>query len=313
MANIKIAAAQFENKNGDKDYNLSVMRELTKQAVDAGAEVVSFHEGCICAYSYLRKLSKDEFFDVAEPIPDGPSITKLMAISAEFDVPIFAGMMERDGDEVFNAYFCVYQGQVLGKFRKLHAFINPHLSSGSDYVVFDLLGWKFGMLICYDTHLAENVRITTLMGAEIIMMPNVTCCLPGSDPSEGFVDPELWHNRENDPISIQREFSGPKGRVLLMKWLPTRAYENGVYVIFTNPIGVDDDQIRNGNAMILDPNGNVIAETTKLADDFVIASCNKELTQNAVGKIFINARRPDLYGELLKDNPNKGKTKVAWM
>ena len=38
-----------------------------------------------------------------------------------------------------------------------------------------------------------------------------------------------------------------------MIWLPTRAYENGIYAVFTNPVGVDDDQIRNGNAMIIDP------------------------------------------------------------
>jgi predicted amidohydrolase len=195
----------------------------------------------------------------------------------------------------------------------LHAFINPHLSSGSEYLVFDLLGWKFGILICYDTHLPENVRITALKGAEIIMMPNVTCCLPGSDPGEGFVDRKLWDNRDKDPISIQREFLGPTGRVLLMKWLPTRAYENGVYIIFTNPIGIDDDQIRNGNAMVIDPNGNVIAETHKLGDDIVIGFCNRDLVNNAVGKIFLNARRPDIYGELTRPSETRPVTKVAWM
>ena len=314
MSNIKIAAAQFENRNGDKDYNLAAMRKLTAKAVGEGAEVISFHESCIPGYSFLRKLSKDKLFELAEPVPDGESTRKLIAISDEFGIPVFAGLMELGEDnKVYNTYICVYQGKMVAKYRKLHAFINPHLSSGNEYVVFELLGWKFCMLICYDTHLPENVRIITLLGAEIIMMPNVTSCLPGSDPGEGFVDRKLWDNREQDPISIQREFMGTKGRVLLMKWLPTRAYENGVYVIFSNPIGIDDDQIRNGNAMVIDPNGNVIAETHKLGDDVVIGSCNRNLVQNAVGKIFLNARRPDIYDELTRPTENKAITKVAWM
>ena len=136
---------------------------------------------------------------------------------------------------------------------------------------------------------------------------------PGSDPAEGFADRKLWANRDKDPVSIQREFLGPKGRVLLMKWLPTRAYENGVYVVFTNPIGIDDDQIRNGNAMVIDPNGNVIAETHKLGDDVVIGCCNRDLVQNAVGRIFLSARRPELYGELVRPSATPTVTKVAWM
>jgi len=38
-----------------------------------------------------------------------------------------------------------------------------------------------------------------------------------------------------------------------MHWLPTRAYENGVYYVFSNAVGVDHDTIKTGNAMIIDP------------------------------------------------------------
>ena len=39
MQDIRIGAAQFENRNGDKQYNLSVIRQLTERAVDGGAEL----------------------------------------------------------------------------------------------------------------------------------------------------------------------------------------------------------------------------------------------------------------------------------
>ena len=66
--------------------------------------------------------------------------------------------------------------------RKIHAFISEHVACGSAYTVFDFLGCRFGILICYDNNVAENVRITTLLGAEIVLMPHVTCCLPSSMP-----------------------------------------------------------------------------------------------------------------------------------
>jgi predicted amidohydrolase len=132
---------------------------------------------------------------------------------------------------------------VVASYRKIHPFINPHISPGNNYVVFDLFGWKCGILICYDNNIIENVRATTLLGAEIIFMPHVTMCTPALMPGRGFVDPKLWENREKDPVSLRFEFDGPKGRHWLMKWLPARAYDNGIYAVFTNPIGMDDDQL----------------------------------------------------------------------
>ncbi len=58
---------------------------------------------------------------------------------------------------------------------------------------------------------------------------------------------------------------GPKGRGWLMRWLPARAWENGVYAVFSNAVGVDDDTIKPGLAMILDPFGEVVAESRRWA------------------------------------------------
>ena len=115
------------------------------------------------------------------------------------------------------------------------------------------------------------MRATALLGANIIFMPHVTMCTPSTRPGAGFVDPKLWKNRNNDPVTLHKEFDGPKGREWLMKWLPARAYDNGVYVVFSNPIGMDDDQLKNGCSMIIDPFGDVIAECRTLDDEFVIA------------------------------------------
>ena len=116
---------------------------------------------------------------------------------------------------------CVNGDELVARFRKLHAFISPHVSSGSRFCVFDLLGCRCGILICYDNNFVENVRITTMMGADVIFMPHVTGCLPSVMPGRGLVDPKLWENRQSNPVPLQREFNGPKGRGWLMRWLPS--------------------------------------------------------------------------------------------
>src|SRR4029450_2518280 len=128
----------------------------------------------------------------------------------------------------------------------------------------------------YDNNLPENVRITTLMGAEVIMMPHVTGCLPSVMPGRGTADRAPWENRHRDPVRLRLEFQGPKGRGWLMRWLPARAWENGVYAVFGNAIGVDHDTVKPGLAMILDPFGDVIAESQELNDDAVTATLTPE-------------------------------------
>ena len=68
------------------------------------------------------------------------------------------------------------------KYRKLHPFINPNILPGDQYVVFEIKGWKCGILICYDNNIIENVRATALLGADIIFMPHVTMCTPSPRP-----------------------------------------------------------------------------------------------------------------------------------
>jgi predicted amidohydrolase len=312
MRDIRIAAVQFEHRNGDKAYNLQRIRELSQQAVDQGAEIVSFHECCISAYTFVQSFSKDELISLAEPVPDGPSTQELMQISLEVGVPILAGLFEVDQGEVYNTYICVDGMELVARFRKLHAFVNSNLTSGDEYVVFDVRGCRCGILICYDNNLVENVRMTTMLGADIIFMPHVTCCLPSVMPGRGLVDPQLWHNRDRDPVRLRQEFEGPKGKGWLMHWLPARAYDNGIYAIFTNPVGMDDQEVKPGLSMILDPFGEIISECTKLGDDIAIALCTAEKITQSGGRRYIRARRPDLYTKLVEPPLEPPETQPGW-
>jgi predicted amidohydrolase len=312
MDEITIATAQFQTRNGDKPYNLSRMEALTAEAVRQGAQVVSFHELCITSYGFLRKLDRDQIDALAEEVPGGSSIRRLSEIAGDFGVALFGGLVERDGERLYNSYVGVTGDGVIARYRKLHPFISPHLSAGDRYEVFDLFGWKCGILICYDNNVIENVRATALLGAQVIFMPHVTGCTPSPMPGRGWVDRALWENRQLDPVAIREEFDGPKGRGWLMRWLPARAYDNGIYAIFSNPIGPDDDQLKNGNSMILDPYGDVLAECRSLGDEVVTATCTPDKLELAGGNRYRRARRPELYGEILAGN-HTPSIRVTWM
>ena len=313
MDNLKIATAQFEHRSGDKQYNLSVIDHLSQKASQQGARVIAFHECSITGYTFTRHMSKEQLMDLAEFIPGGGSIDQLAAIAGKNDITILAGLFEKDRTgKIFKAYVCVDKNGVVARFRKLHPFINPNLTPGSEYCVFDLHGWKCGILICYDNNIIENVRATTLLGANIIFMPHITMCTPSTRPGAGFVDPALWKNRETDPTSLRLEFDGMKGRDWLMKWLPSRAYDNAIYAIFSNAIGMDDDQLKNGCSMIIDPFGDVMAECRTLGDDLVSAVVNPEKLKQAGGYRYLNARRPDLYRDIIGQS-HQPDQKVAWL
>jgi predicted amidohydrolase len=313
MDRIKISSAQFENRSGDKDYNLSVIDSLAGKAAADGSSVIAFHECSLTGYSFARKLSKEQMFDIAEFVPGGASIGRLTEIAENHSIVILAGLFEKDSaDRLYKTYVCVGKDGLIAKYRKLHPFINPNLTPGNEYCVFDLFGWKCGILICYDNNIIENVRATTLLGAEIIFMPHVTMCTPSTRPGAGFVDPELWKNREADPTSLRLEFDGMKGRDWLMKWLPSRAYDNGIYAVFSNPVGMDDDQLKNGCSMIIDPFGDIISECRTLGDDYVSAVLTPEKLKQAGGRRYINARRPDLYRDII-GQPHVPEQKVVWL
>lgn len=310
---LKIAAAQFEHKNGDKKHNLAVIDSLARKASEAGAAVIAFHECSITGYTFARKLSKAQMLELAEPIPEGESIGGLVGISRRNNIVVLAGLFEKTRtNELYKAYVCVDGNGVRAKYRKIHPFINRHLKAGHDYVVFDINGWKCGILICYDNNVIENVRATTLLGANLIFMPHATMCTPSTRPGAGFVSPKLWENREKDPTSLRNEFDGLKGRAWLMKWLPARAYDNGIYVVFTNAIGMDDDQLKNGNSMIIDPFGDIIAECRSFDSEIAIGNVVYAKLHESGGYRYTMARKPELYRDIIgKDH--ESVQKVAWL
>ena len=313
MKNIRISTAQFENRSGDKEYNLSVIESLSEKAASQGSDAIAFHECSVTGYTFARNLTREQLLRISEPVPGGRSISRLQKIAAKNNIFVLAGLFEKDCEgRIFKAYVCVGKDGLIARHRKLHPFIHEALTPGDSYTVFSLADWKCGILICYDNNVVENVRATALLGAQVIFMPHVTMCTPSPRPGSGFVDPELWKNKTENASCLRSEFDGPKGREWLMTWLPSRAHDNGIYAVFSNPIGMDDDQLKNGCSMIIDPFGRIMAECRSLDDEFVTAEITTEKLEQSGGHRYTMARRPELYRNII-GRDHTPVQKVAWM
>jgi len=302
MRDVRVAAVQMESAAGDKKANFARVEALASDAARQGAALVLFPECCLTGYWFLRRLTVAQLHDLAEPVPEGHSSARLLELAQRLRLTVGAGLLESAGGDVFhNTYVVAMPDGRLVRHRKLHAFEHPAIHAGSEHTVFDTPhGFRAGLLICYDNNIVENVRVAALRGAEVLLAPHQTGGCRTTNPHlMGLVERRLWDERHLDPEAIERELRGEKGRGWLLRWLPSRAHDNGLFLVFSNGVGVDDDEIRTGNAMVLDPYGRILAETGKAGDDMVVADLDASLLDKATGRLWMRARRPDLYRELI--------------
>nr|CTQ88486.1 Nitrilase (EC 3.5.5.1) [Kibdelosporangium sp. MJ126-NF4] len=307
-----VATVQFEHRAGDTPYNLGRVAHFARTAADAGAQLVTCPEMCLVGYWHLHRRSEQELHALAESAT-GSSVSAVRDLARERGIAIGAGFLESADGQLYNSYaLCMPDGD-MHVHRKLHAFEHPAISSGDGYTVFDTpWGVRMAILICWDNNLVENVRACALAGASVLLAPHQTGGTASRSPHGMRPIPlELWENRHTDPEAVEREFRGPNGRGWLMRWLPARAHDNGLFVVFSNGVGRDDDEVRTGNAMVLDPYGRTLAETWATADDMVVATLDLDLVGLSSGRRWMAGRRPELYGILTTRFGNERDPRTA--
>jgi predicted amidohydrolase len=301
MRNVRVGSVQFEHAAGDKAANFAKIERFAADAAARSVEILAFPECCITGYWFLRHLTRAQLLALAEPVPGGPSTRALLDLSRRHGMTIGAGLVElAPSGSMHNTYVVAMPDGTWRAHRKIHAFESDDIVPGSEFTVFDTPhGWRVGVLICYDCNINENVRVTALMGADLLLAPHQTGgCTTKNPHLMGLIERRVWDERRANPAAIERELTGDKGRAWLMRWLPSRAHDNGMFVAFSNGVGVDDDEVRTGNAMILDPYGRILTETWVADDALVVAELDASLLEQSTGRRWIRTRRPELYGPL---------------
>jgi predicted amidohydrolase len=275
MSTVRVAAVQMDPVLGDREGNLRVIINRLSEAAGEGARLVVFPECALTGYGFD---SKDEAMAQAEPVP-GPSLDLLADSCADLGVFAVVGLLERDGDRLFNACAVVGPMGELACYRKVHLpfmgvdrFADP---GDRPFEVVETAGLRIGLQICYDGIFPEGSRIQALQGADVIVLP--TNWPPSSIPAA-----------EHLPI--------------------VRAMENTVFFMAVNRVGEERGFPFVGRSSIVDPSGNVLAQGGPDTEQVLIADLDPVLSRTKKlvripGKQEIDRiadRRPEFYGPIAR-------------
>jgi predicted amidohydrolase len=282
MTLIRVAAVQMEPRFREVTANLEVILGTTRQAAHAGAQLVAFPECALTGYCFD---SKGEALDMAEPIP-GPSTEAVASVCAEWGAFAVYGLLERDGQRLYNACALVGPEGVIGSYRKVHLpymgvdrWANP---GDRPFAVHEVAGVRVGMHICYDGAFPETGRVLTLLGADLLVLPT------------------NWPTHSECAAEHM---------------VACRAMENVVYMMAVNRVGQERGFRFIGRSSIADPTGAIIAAASPDAEQILYAevdparSRQKRLVR-VPGKAEIDRitdRRPEFYGLLVEPRRRAGE------
>lgn len=277
---MRIAAVQMDFTIADIDGNLRRMIEKVRETRLGGAELTIFPECALTGYCFT---TIDEARPYAETIP-GPSVAAMSAVCAELGGFVVFGMLEKDGDRIFNALALVGAKGLVGSYRKIHLpylGVDKYTDFGDrPFAVHEINGVRIGMNICYDGGFPEPARCLTLAGADLIVLP--TNWPTSAEPAADYA-------------------------------INTRAMENTVYYAAVDRIGIERGVTFIGKSRICDPLGKTIAvadhrdEAILYADIDVARARQKHLVRQA-GVNEVNRladRHPEMYGILVEPHSLK--------
>ncbi len=262
---MKVAVAQISCLLGDPEANLLKVREFSRRAKEAGAELIVFPEMTDTGYSMpVIRVHANHW--------NSGFLPGLQETAREFSIAIVSGVSERDGSSIYNSQVLIdSRGDIAGKYRKTHLYAVPPVEEqacfapGDCFATFELGGLHFGFSICYDLRFPEMYR-------KLATEQNVGAFLISS----------AW------PFPRVEHF-----RTIAM----ARAIENQSYVVASNRVGKDDDLWFCGSSAIIDPRGVVIAGASADREELIYADMSEELVLSVRSRVESLAhRRQDLYG-----------------
>jgi N-carbamoylputrescine amidase len=250
------------------------------QAAKGGAQITCLQE--IFYGPYFCAEQETRWYDLTEPIPDGPTIKLMQDLARQHHMALVVPIYELEQEGIYYNTAAVIDntGKYLGKYRKNHI---PHVAPGFwekfyfrpgnlGYPVFDLGFVKIGVYICYDRHFPEGARALGLNGAEIVFNPSATVA---------GLSEYLWKLEQ-----------------------PAHAVANGYFIGAINRVGTEAPWNIGqfyGTSYFCNPRGKIIAEASREKDEVLIADLDldqiKEVRQTWQ---FFRDRRPDSYGDLVK-------------
>lgn len=253
-----VAVLQTAGTPSEIDANLAELRSAALLAADRGADLLVTPEMFLTGYHVPRPFTD---------LVDRDLLASVQTVAAETGVALVVGGPEITPDGVYNAAFCVgADGAVLTVYRKAHLFGDldraSFLSGDRLFGRFVLGDLCVAVLICYDVEFPETVRAAADHGAHLVVVPTA----------------------QMEPFALVADTV-----------VPTRAWENQVYVAYANRIGTEGPLTYVGRSSVVGPDGQSLAKAG-IAPELLLASVDPEVVraQQATNP-YLDDRRPDLY------------------
>jgi len=185
----------------------------------------------------------------------GPFSDKVGELARSFGVAIVYGYPEREGMHIYNSAACIdCNGTVIANHRKMllpPGFELEYFQAGDRLTLFELNGIRCGILICYDAEFPEAVRAVAEAGAQIVFVPTALS--------------DSW------------------GSVAL-QMMPTRAFENGIWLLYANHAGIENEASYFGSSCIVAPDGQ---DTSRAGagEELILASLDLKSVATAQARL----------------------------
>jgi len=261
MSLIHAAAIQTHPVFGEVDQNLAT----GLAAIPDGCDLAVLPELFTTGYQFL---SREEAWDLAEKIPDGPVSRSIRDLAVAREMTLVAGLAERDGDKLFNSCILARPDGSWERYRKIHLFWDEKsIFDPGDlgFCVHPACGTQIGLMICFDWIYPEAARTLALAGASILCHPS-NLVLPHCPQS-----------------------------------MITRCVENRVFAITANRVGREHRTANPlefiGLSRIIGPDGKVLATCDQQSEVVVQADIDTKLTNKQVTprNHLWQDRRPETY------------------
>lgn len=166
---VRLATVHHRPRNSKStEDNLKAFAALVDKAGAEKADIVCLPEGATIAGTPLNYVSG------SEPLP-GPTTKFLGEVAKRNNLYIVAGLLEREGDVVYNTAVLIdRKGNLAGKYRKTslpREEIDGGVTPGNSFPVFDTDFGRIGIMICWDVTFPEPARALAQQGAEVIFLP----------------------------------------------------------------------------------------------------------------------------------------------
>lgn len=300
MRNVVIGAAQLGpiQKAETRQQVVVRMMALMDQAHAAGCDLIVYPELALTTFFprwYMEDQSEvDQWFEAEMP---GAETQPLFDRARAHGMAMSFGYAEKTADaHHFNTSILTDKdGEIVGKYRKVHlpghaefdterAF--QHLEKryfepgDLGFPVWRTLGGIVGMCICNDRRWPETYRVLGLQGAELVLLGYNTPSVNSQNGTEG-PEKRLFHHR----LCLQ-----------------AGAYQNSTWVVAVAKAGVEDGHPLIGGSMIVNPDGEVVAEASTEEDELVVHACDLDATTFGKATIFDFARhrRVEHYGRIVE-------------